>query len=85
MVKVVLMLEVGDSLLEREIDMPFAPVPGMDLMLGVSAWWNQMSFDSVMWYDDLQEMQCHMRLHDTASAGDTEVRKVLISNNWIEC
>ena len=85
MIKVVLMLEIGEVLLEKELEMPFAPIPGMDLMLDMSAWWNQMRFESVMWHADLQEMQCKMLLHDSASVTKDEIVAVLVRNNWTQC
>jgi hypothetical protein len=84
MIKVILLLSFENVILQRHIQMPFAPVPGMDLMLSEQAIWNQMTFDSVMWFDERQEMECFMSLCDTSDATEDEIIEWLTKNGWTE-
>ena len=83
--RVVLQLDgfVSDSYyFERVVELPFAPMPGLGLMLGPSAWWQQVTIWDVRWFVDQKEFRCGVVIDDTGGNSLEDIESALTSSGW---
>lgn len=81
MIRTELIFDTGYEFLTRFIDVPFALVPGMELVLDDHAWWRSFRIDSSSWEAIKSEVRCWVEF-----LGDEEPDSAIdamIRDGWV--
>ena len=72
-----------DYYLKKVVDLPFAPTPGLGLMVGESAWWQQLTVRHSTWFTRQQEFRCSVEIDDVGDHSPHEIEDALKASGWL--
>ena len=83
MIKTELIFDCDDSFLTRTVSVPFALVPGMEIVLDDPAWWSSFVVVSASWEAKKCELRCWVEFLGDDQA-DAAIER-MIQDGWKKC